>query len=71
MEIGFLLVKDNQPFALFEAKDSDLEPSAWGSYFKERLKIPYYQVVEHFDGLEAWQDQKYVVAASRLLSLPG
>ncbi len=70
-EVDFLLVKDNQPFALFEAKSSDAEPSASGTYFKNRLQIPYFQVVEHFDGVEAWPDQKYVVAASRLLSLLG
>lgn len=70
-EVDFLLVKDNQPFALFEAKLNDLEPSASGAYFKDRLQIPYFQVVENFDGVEAWPDQKYVVAASRLLSLLG
>jgi predicted AAA+ superfamily ATPase len=70
-EVDFLLIKDNQPFALFEAKLSDPEPSASGAYFKDRLQIPYFQVVEDFDGVETWPDRKYVVAAFRLLSLLG
>ena len=70
-EVDFLLIKDNRPYALFEAKESDLGLSAAGSYFKDRLKTPYYQIVANFDGVEAWPDQKYIVAASRLLSLLG
>ena len=70
-EVDFLLIRDNQPFALFEAKKSELEPSASGIYFKSRLKVPYFQVVEHFDGIEAWPDQTYVVSAPRLLCLLG
>ena len=70
-EVDFLLIKDGRPLALFEAKKSALEPNVAGSYFKSRLKIPYFQIVEHFDGVEAWPDQKYVVAAARLLSLLG
>jgi len=70
-EVDFLLIKDMQPFALFEPKKSDLEPAASGNYFKSRLKVPYFQVVEHFDGVEAWPEQRYVIAAPRLLSLLG
>lgn len=70
-EVDFLLIKDDKPFALFEAKKSGLEPGASGNYFKDRLQIPYYQVVEHFDGVEVWPEQKYIVAASRLLCLLG
>jgi len=70
-EVDFLLIKDNEPFALFETKKSDLEPASSGNYFKIRLKIPYFQVVEHFDGVEVWPGERYVIAASRLLSLLG
>ena len=70
-EVDFLLIKDNQPFALFEAKETNSEPAASGSYVRNRLQVPYYQIVEHFDDVEAWPDRRYVMAASRLLSLLG
>ena len=70
-EVDFLLIKNNQPFALLEAKETNSEPAPSGSYFGNRLQVPYYQVVEHFDDVEAWPDRRYVVAASRLLSLLG
>ena len=70
-EVDFSVIKDKQPFALFEAKESELKPAASGSFFQERLQMPYYQVVEHFDNVEAWPGQEYVIAASRLLSLLG
>lgn len=70
-EVDFLLIRDNRPIALFEAKKSEIEPSASGIYFKSRLNVLYFQVVENFDGIEAWPDQTYVVAAPRLLYLLG
>ncbi len=71
MEVDFLIIKDQQPLALFEAKETDLEPTRAGAYFQKQLQIPYFQIVNHFDGIEAWPDQKYTVSASRLLSLLG
>ena len=71
MEVDFLIVKDRQPVALFEAKETELDPSRSGALFNRQLQIPYFQIVEHFDGVEAWPDQKYTVAAARMLSLLG
>ncbi|MDY6861520.1 MAG: DUF4143 domain-containing protein, partial [Thermodesulfobacteriota bacterium] len=70
-EVDFLIIKNQEPFALFEAKESDLKPSAAVTYFKKLLKIPYFQVVAYFDGIETLPDQNYIVAAFRLLSLLG
>ena len=55
--------------SLFEAKESDLEPSVAGTYFKRQLQIPYFHVVQDFNGIEASPEEKYVVAAPWLLSL--
>ena len=45
-EVDFLIVKDLAPFALFEAKESQVEPARSGTYFQTRLQVPYFQVVE-------------------------
>ena len=70
-EVDFLIVKDLEPFALFEAKESQVEPARSGTYFQTRLQVPYFQVVEQFDGVEAWPDNRYTVGAARFLSLVG
>jgi predicted AAA+ superfamily ATPase len=70
-EVDFLIVKDQEPFALFEAKESQTEPGRSGCYFQSRLQVPYFQVVEQFDGVEAWPDNRYIVGAARFLSLIG
>lgn len=70
-EVDFLIVKNREPYALFEAKENRVEPTRSGTYFQHMLKIPYYQVVEKFDGVEAWPQQRYTVGGWRLLSLLG
>jgi predicted AAA+ superfamily ATPase len=70
-EVDFLIVKNQQPFALIEAKMSNRTPSHSGSYFKKHLKIPFYQIVADYDSVEAYPDNTYVISAARFLSLIG
>lgn len=70
-EVNFLIVKNSQPFALIEAKRGDRSPSKSGLYFKKYLNVPFYQLVENFDGLDVFQNNFYVISATRFLCLIG
>ncbi|MCD5391036.1 ATP-binding protein [candidate division NPL-UPA2 bacterium] len=70
-EVDFVVIKDQRPFALFEAKKSDIHIPNSGAYFNKLLKIPYYQMVSDYDIVEAYPDNRYVVSAWRLLALLG
>ena len=70
-EVDFVVIKDNAPFALFEAKKSDTDILKSGSYFSRLLKIPYYQLVSDCDIVEEYPDNRYVVSAWRFLGLLG
>jgi len=70
-EVDFLIINGREPFALFEAKYNNVDLSSSATFFKKHLHIPYFQVVAHFDGVEVWPEQKYVVSALRFLSLIG
>ena len=71
-EVDFLIVKDGQPFALLEAKTSDSSLSKSGLYFKRYLNnVPFYQLIENFNGLEVFQDNCYTISAARFLSVIG
>jgi len=70
-EVDFVLVKNRQPFALIEAKLNDTSPSSTGRYFKRYLKVPLYQIVADFDGVDVYPDNTYIISAPRFLSLIG
>jgi len=70
-EVDFLIVKDRQPFALVEAKTNNRSLSDSGHYFKRYLNVPFYQVVEDFNGIDVYPDQTYILSAARFLSLIG
>ncbi|WP_304511834.1 ATP-binding protein [Desulfobacula sp.] len=70
-EVDFLIVKDRKPFALFEAKTSDNSLSNSGRYFKRYLNVPFYQLVENFNGLDVYPDNCYIISAARFLSVIG
>jgi predicted AAA+ superfamily ATPase len=70
-EVDFVVIKDQKPLALFEAKKGKAGISKSGSYFNRLLSIPYYQLVSDYDVVEAHPDQKYVIAAWRFLGLLG
>jgi predicted AAA+ superfamily ATPase len=70
-EMDFLIIKDNRPFALFEAKRNETVISKAGHYFSQNLKVPYYQIVSDSDILESYPGDKYVVSAYRLFAITG
>ena len=70
-EVDFVLIKDNKPFALFEAKKNEDNISKSGLYFSRMLKIPYYQIVSDKDIVEAYPENKYILSAWRFLGLLG
>lgn len=70
-EIDFLVVKNNRPFALFEAKRNETDIPKVGHYFSRILKIPYYHLVCDADIVEAYPDNKYVISAWRFFGISG
>lgn len=70
-EIDFLVVKNNKPFALFEAKENETDIPKSAHYFSRILKIPYFQLVNNTDIVEAYPDNKYVVSAWRFFAITG
>ncbi|OIO78716.1 MAG: hypothetical protein AUJ89_06315 [Candidatus Omnitrophica bacterium CG1_02_43_210] len=70
-EIDFLVIKDNKPFALFEAKKNQADIARAGHHFSRFLKIPYYQLVCDIDTVEAYQNDKHVISAWRFFAITG
>jgi predicted AAA+ superfamily ATPase len=70
-EVDFVLIKDNQPLALFEAKDGDSEISSSGKYFSQRLGIPFYQVTHRFSKIEEYPGNSFKIPALNFLMLTG
>ncbi|MCX5816029.1 MAG: ATP-binding protein [Proteobacteria bacterium] len=70
-EVDFVLVKDNRPVALFEAKETDTAISAPGKFFNKKLNIPFYQIVYHCNTAEVFRDNCYVIPATQFLMLTG
>jgi len=70
-EVDFVLVKDNQPIALFEAKETDTAISAPGKFFVKKLDIPLYQIVHHCNTAESFPDNCHVIPAMQFLMLTG
>jgi predicted AAA+ superfamily ATPase len=44
-EVDFLILKNNVPLSLFEAKLKETMPASSGTYFSRLLNIPLFQVV--------------------------
>jgi uncharacterized protein len=70
-EIDFVMVRDNEPIALFEAKEADTEISKTGIYFGRQLGIPYYQIVRNCQKVEIFPDNCAVIPAINFLMLTG
>jgi predicted AAA+ superfamily ATPase len=49
-EVDFLLVRDNEPLLLIEAKLSDIQPSAALRKFQQALDVPAVQLVNVGEG---------------------
>ncbi|MBW2266330.1 MAG: ATP-binding protein [Deltaproteobacteria bacterium] len=70
-EVDFVLVKDNEPLALFEAKESDANISKSAAYYSLRMKIPFFQIVKKAKKVETFPDNRYVIPALNFLMLIG
>lgn len=70
-EVDFLLVKNDKPLALFEAKESgrDIIPAI--RYFGRLLNVPCYQVVRDLERAEAFPDNCFLIPAAGFLMLTG
>ncbi len=70
-EVDFVLVKDNEPVALFEAKESDAIISKSGRFFSKKLNIPLFQIANKAKKVEAFPGNCFVIPASNFLMLTG
>jgi uncharacterized protein len=70
-EVDFLLIKDNRPLALFEAKESATEISASGRYFSRKLGVPFFQIVAQSAKSEMFPGNYFLLPAVELLMLCG
>ena len=68
-EVDFVLVKDNKPLALFEAKESGRAIAPAIRHFGRMLKIPCYQIVRDLDRAEAFPDDCFLLPAASFLML--
>jgi predicted AAA+ superfamily ATPase len=71
LEIDFVLVKNNKPMALFEAKESDCDISKAGLYFSKQLSLPFFQIVRNCQKPEIFPGNCAVIPASLFLMLTG
>lgn len=70
-EVDFALVKDNNPLALFEAKESDSSISKPGRFYSKKMNIPLFQIVHKAKKVEAFPGNCFVIPASNFLMLTG
>jgi len=70
-EIDFVLVKNGTPLCLFEAKEENTDISPAGSYFSERLAVPFYQIVNKARRVEELPGNRFVIPAPNFLMLAG
>lgn len=70
-EVDFVLVKDKEPIALFEAREGGRDVNKHGRFFSEKLGIPFYQIVNHADKIEAFPGDCYIIPADNFLMLTG
>ncbi len=70
-EVDFVLVKDNEPIALIEAKKGDSRISKSGKHYGNILNIPLYQVVLDTKKIESFPDDNYIIPALHFMLLTG
>jgi uncharacterized protein len=70
-EVDFVVIKDNRPLALFEAKTGDDPVHPSGRYFAKRLGIPFYQVSPRHERVEALPENCFKIPALNFLLLTG
>ena len=70
-EVDFVLVKNSEPIALIEAKESDSRISKSGKYYSQKLDIPIYQVVLNTKKIEVLPHNNYIIPALHFMLLAG
>jgi predicted AAA+ superfamily ATPase len=70
-EVDFVLIKDNKPIALFEAKEGDTDISSSGKYFSHKLGIPFFQIVHRCKKIEAFPGNCFIIPAANFFMLTG
>jgi uncharacterized protein len=70
-EVDFVLIKDNSPLCLFEAKEGGREISRSGRYFAEKLSVPLYQISLNAGKVEAFPGNCFIIPARNFLMLIG
>ncbi len=70
-EVDFVIIKNQIPIALFEAKKGGTDISKAGVYFNKLLNIPYYQLISETDIVEEYPNNIYLISAWRILGLLG
>ena len=70
-EVDFVLIKDNRPVALFEAKERDEAVSPSGKFFAGKLGVPFYQISPRHERAEAFPGNCFKIPAADFLMLTG
>jgi predicted AAA+ superfamily ATPase len=70
-EVDFVIVKDNEPIALFEAKKSESGISKRERFYCEKMNIPLFRIVQETGKCEAFPGNCFVIPASSFLMLAG
>ncbi len=68
-EVDFVLVKNNKPVCLFEAKTSDRGISRSARYYAMKLSVPLYQITHQAEKVEAFPGNCFVIPAQNFLLL--
>jgi predicted AAA+ superfamily ATPase len=70
-EVDFVMVKDDIPICLIEAKEGSREISKNGRYYSDKLGIPFYQIVNRAERVEEYPGNCFVIPAVNFLMLAG
>ncbi len=70
-EVDFVLVKEDHPVCLLEAKENNADISKAGKFYGEKLGIPFYQIVCNASKVETFPGNCFVIPASKFLMLTG
>jgi len=70
-EVDFTLVKDNEPIALFEAKESGTGIDKSGMFYSKKMGIPLFQIVHKTEKVEAFPGKCFIIPGSNFLMLTG
>ena len=70
-EVAFVIVKDKEPIALFEAKKNESGISKQERFYSEKLNLPLFRIVQEAEKCEAFPGNCFVIPASNFLMLAG